>query len=173
MVLSGLQTNERRMSAIHIRSATPDDFPAIEVIERSCFSADLRSSPRALRYSLKSPSQSVWVAVAGRSEIAGVLILHHHRRAIRIFSIAVVSAFRGAGIGRRMMEQAIALARQAGCDAVTLEAEQNRRKLINWYKNFGFQIKKTLSDYHSQGHHAVRMRLTLTAQQGGRVRGRS
>jgi ribosomal protein S18 acetylase RimI-like enzyme len=161
------------MSTIHIRAATQKDLPAIEQIEASCFDADLRSSPRALRYSLISPVQSVWVAVAGRETI-GVMVLHHHPRSIRIFSIAVLSDFRGSGAGRRMMEKALALARRAGCAAVTLEAEQNRRILISWYEKFGFEIKKILRDYHSPGRHAVRMRLEMkTARQGGRVRGRS
>ncbi len=162
------------MSTISIRPATMGDLPAIEVIEKSCFPADRRSSLRALRYSLKSPAQSVWVAVAGQREIAGAMILYHHPRSIRIFSIAVLSAFRGAGAGRRLMEQALTLARRADCTAVTLEADQHDRRLTSWYEKFGFRIKKTLSDYHSPGAHAVHMRLTLkTALKGGRVRGRS
>jgi ribosomal protein S18 acetylase RimI-like enzyme len=162
------------MRTIHIRSATREDLPAIEVIEKSCFHADLRVSPRALRHSLKSPTQSVWVAVTGQGETTGAMVLYHHLLTIRIFSIAVLPAFRGSGTGRQMMEQAVMLARRANCAAVTLEAEHNDRALISWYEKFGFEIQKTLRDYHSPGRHAVRMRLTLKpAQQGGRVRGRS
>lgn len=161
------------MSTIHIRAATPKDLPAIEQIEESCFHEDLRSSPRALRHSLKSPIQSVWVATAGHETI-GAMVLYHHPRSIRIFSIAVLTAFRGSGAGRLMMEKALTLARRAGCAAMTLEAEQSSRALIRWYEKFGFEIKKILRDYHSSGRHAVRMRLEMkTAQQGGRVRGRS
>lgn len=161
------------MSTIHIRAATQKDLPAIEQIEESCFHDDLRSSPRSLRHSFKSPIQSVWAAVAGR-EIIGAMVLYHHPRSIRIFSIAVLAAFRGSGAGRRLMEKALTLARHAGCAAVTLEAEQNNRALIRWYEKFGFEIKKILRDYHTAGRHAVRMRLEIkTAQRGGRVRGRS
>jgi ribosomal-protein-alanine N-acetyltransferase len=161
------------MSTIHIRAATQKDLPAIEQIEESCFHDDLRSSPRALRHSLKSPIQSVWVATAGHETI-GAMVLYHHPRSIRIFSIAVLTAFRGSGAGRLMMEKALTLARRAGCAAMTLEAEQSSRALIRWYEKFGFEIKKILRDYHSSGRHAVRMRLEMkTAQQGGRVRGRS
>ncbi len=162
------------MSTIHIRAATLEDLPAIEVIEKSCFHADLRVSPRALRHSFRSPIQSVWVAVAGRNETIGSMVLYHHPRSMRIFSIAVLPAFRGSGTGRQMMEKALAMARRAGCAAVTLEAEQSKRKLISWYEKFGFEIKKTLIDYHSSGRHAVRMRLVLKpALEGGRVCGRS
>jgi ribosomal protein S18 acetylase RimI-like enzyme len=161
------------MSTIKIRAATLEDLPAIEVIEKSCFHEDLRVSPRALRHSFKSPIQSVWVAVAGRDTV-GSMVLYHHPRSIRIFSIAVLPAFRGSGLGRQMMEKALTLARRAGCTAVTLEAEHSSRALVNWYESFGFEIKKTLQDYHASGRHAVRMRLELKpALKGGRVRGRS
>jgi len=161
------------MSTIHIRAATLKDLPAIEQIEEICFHDALRSSPRALRHSFKSPIQSVWVAVAGR-EMAGAMVLYHHPRSIRIFSIAVLPAFRGGGAGRQMMEKALKLAKKADCAAVTLEAEHSSRTLINWYEKFGFEVRKTLRDYHSLGRHAVRMRLALTpALKGGRVRGRS
>jgi ribosomal protein S18 acetylase RimI-like enzyme len=161
------------MSTIHIRAATQKDLPAIEQIEESCFHDDLRSSPRALRHSLKSPTQSVWVAVAGR-ETVGAMVLYHHPRSIRIFSIAVLSDFRGGGAGLRMMEKALTLARRADCVAVTLEAEQGSLALISWYEKFGFKIKKTLRHYHAPDHHAVRMRLEFKpALKGGRVRGRS
>jgi [ribosomal protein S18]-alanine N-acetyltransferase len=161
------------MSTIHIRAATQKDLPAIEQIEESCFHDDLRSSPRALRHSLKSPTQSVWVAVAGRATV-GAMVLYHHPRSIRIFSIAVLSDFRSGGAGRRMMEKALTLARCAGCAAITLEAEQSNSALISWYEKFGFEIKKTLRHYHALDRHAVRMRLELKpALKGGRVRGRS
>ncbi|NOU36397.1 MAG: GNAT family N-acetyltransferase [Kiritimatiellaceae bacterium] len=161
------------MSTIHIRAATRDDLPAIEVIEKTCFHDDLRASPRALRHSLKSPIQSVWVAVAGR-ETVGAMVLYHHPRSLRIFSIAVLPAFRGSGTGRQMMEMALSLARRADRTAVTLEAEHSKPALIKWYESFGFEIKKILQDYHASGRHAVRMRLELkSALKGGRVRGRS
>lgn len=102
------------------------------------------------------------------------MILYHYPRTVRIFSIAVLPAFRKNGAGQRMMEHALKLARRAGCFAVTLEAEQSNRVLTGWYEKFGFQSKQTLRDYYSPGRHAVRMRLTLEpALKGGRVRGRS
>jgi len=161
------------MRTIHIRAATRKDLPAIEEIEKNCFPADRRTSPRALRHSFKSPIQSVWLTVAG-GEPAGVMVLWHYPKSIRIFSIAVPDSFRHGGIGRRMMEKTLALAKKAGCAAVTLEADQSNRVLTGWYEKFGFEIKQTLRDYYSPGRHAVRMRLDLKpALEGGRARGRS
>ncbi len=162
------------MSTIHIRAATLEDLLAIEVVEKTCFPSDRHSSRRALRYSLKSPTQSVWMAVTDRKETVGVMVLYHHSRSLRIFSVAVLESFRGGGAGRQLVDYALALARQTGCDAVTLEAEHGNSKLVNWYEKFGFKIKQTLQEYYSPGCHAVRMRLILKpALKGGRVRGRS
>jgi len=165
------------MSTLTIRSAKPTDLSAIEAIENRCFHASRRSSLRALKHSLKSPTQSVWVAVGrldGKRQIAGVMILHHHLLSIRIFSLAVLPAFRGSGVGRRLVHRAIALARKSGRSSVTLEADRRNKVLTGWYEGFGFEIHRVLKEYYSPGRHAVRMKLSINpALKGGRVRGRS
>jgi ribosomal protein S18 acetylase RimI-like enzyme len=175
--ISALQTDERLMSILTIRSAKPTDLSAIEAIEKRCFSGVRRSSPRALKHSLKSPAQSVWVAVGridGRRQIAGVMILHHHLLSIRIYSLAVLPAFRGSGTGRRLVQRAIALACKTGRLRVTLEADRRNKVLIGWYERFGFEVHRVLKEYYSPGRHAARMRLSFKpALKGGRVRGRS
>lgn len=165
------------MSTLSIRPAEPADLPFVEAIENRCFHASRRSSRRALKHSLKSPAQSVWVAVGrldGKRQIAGVMILHHHLLSIRIYSLAVLPAFRGSGVGRRLVHRAVALGRKTGRSSLTLEADRRNKVLTGWYERFGFQIYRVLKDYYSPGRHAVRMRLMFKpALKGGRVRGRS
>ncbi|MBI9020131.1 MAG: GNAT family N-acetyltransferase [Verrucomicrobia bacterium] len=159
------------MSTLRIRSAKPADLPAVEAIENRCFSASRRSSLRALKHSLHSPVQSVWVAVGridGQRQIAGVMILYHHRLSVRIFSLAVLPAFRGSGVGRRLVQRAVALSRKTGRTSVTLEADRRNKVLTAWYEQFGFETYRILKDYYSPGRHAVRMRLILPK---GRSRG--
>lgn len=101
-------------------------------------------------------------------------MLYHYPRTLRIFSVAVLPAFRGNGTGRRMMEHALRLAHRDGCRTVSLEAEKSNRVLTGWYEAFGFAAGQTLKDYYSPRRHAVRMRLVLQpALKGGRVCGRS
>jgi ribosomal protein S18 acetylase RimI-like enzyme len=163
------------MSTLTIRSATPADLPTIEKIEIRCFSVSRRSSRRALKHSLTSASQSVWVAedhTRGNSQIAGAMTLHHRLLSIRIYSVAVLPAFRRSGVGRQMVKHAITLAQRTGRSAVTLEADRRNRTLTGWYETFGFETLRVLKDYYSQGRHAVRMRMELnSALKGGRVRG--
>ncbi|MGE4489167.1 MAG: GNAT family N-acetyltransferase [Kiritimatiellales bacterium] len=165
------------MSILRIRLATPADLPDIQAIENRCFSASRRSSLRALRHSLVSSAQSVWIAVGrvdGRRQVAAAMILHHHLRSIRIYSLAVMPAFRGSGIGRRLVQRSILLARRTGRTTVSLEADRRNRVLTRWYEGFGFETFRVLTDYYSPGRHAVRMRLMLeTAHKGGRICGRT
>lgn len=165
------------MTILPIRSAKLSDLPAIEAIENRCFHASRRSSRRALRHSLRSPAQSVWVAVGrldGKRQIAAAMILHHHLLSIRIYSLAVLPPFRGSGVGRRMVQRAVALARKSGRSSVTLEADRRNKVLTGWYEKFGFVTCRILRDYYSPGRHAVRMKLPLKpALRGGRVCGRS
>lgn len=165
------------MNTLKIRAAKPDDLPDVEAVENSCFHVSRRSSLRALCYSLRSPAQSVWVAVAninGTPQIAGTMTLHHRAQSIRIYSLGVLPLFRGCGAGRRLLEKAVALARKTGKRAVVLEADRRNKVLTGWYEGFGFRITAVLKDYYSTGRHAVRMRLELKpALKGGRARVRS
>lgn len=164
------------MTAAHIRRAGPSDLSALERIETLCFPPARRGNRRVLRRSLRSPAQSVWLALRGAAEgreTTGAMVLYHYPRSIRVFSLAVTPAFRGQGTGRCLLRHAVALARRAGLDAVTLEADRSDRRLVAWYERFGFKVCRDLADYYSPGGHAVRMRLPRrVAQQGGSARER-
>lgn len=104
--------------------------------------------------------------------MSGAMVLYHHRLSIRIYSLAVLPAFRGVGAGRQLVQHAIELARQTERVSVTLEADRRDAVLTRWYEGFGFNTYRVLQDYYSVGRHAVRMRLWLKpALKGGRVRG--
>lgn len=158
------------MNPISIRAANPADLPVIEAIERRCFSPCRRFSRDSLQHSLRSPAQSVWVAIGrlnGRRQIAGVMILRRYHYSIRIMSLAVVPAFRGSGIGRKLVQRAVLLARRTGFDCLILEADRRNSVLTGWYEGFGFQACQRLNDYYSPGRHAVRMRLKLKGARRG------
>jgi ribosomal protein S18 acetylase RimI-like enzyme len=159
------------MNSLTVRPALLTDLATIEQIENRCFSGNRRASRRSLKHSLTSPAQSVWVAVIrheGRRQVAGAMVLHHHLRSIRIYSLAVLPPFRGSGAGRLLVQRAVRLARRAGCRAVSLEAECRNRILTGWYERLGFQTVCVLKDYYSPGHHAVRMKRTLCSEHAGR-----
>ena len=148
------------MNALTVRQASSTDLPPLEVIENRCFSGSRRSSRRSLARSLRSPSQSVWLTVC-EDQPVGAMILHHHRRSLRIYSLAVLPRFRHSGAGRCLLLQALAIARASGRQTISLEADRRNKVLTDWYEQFGFKTTQILKDYYSPGRHAVRMRLTL------------
>lgn len=87
----------------------------------------------------------------------GALILFHHARHVRIYSIAVAPQHRGLGTGRHLVRLAKALARRRKCPTVTLEAECSDPALIRWYQRQGFERAETLADYYGSGRPACRM----------------
>ena len=152
------------MDELHIRRAEAADLAAIASIETACFAPMRRSSRRALRHSLRSPVQSVWIAQHGEGPDAGVVaaaVLHHHARSFRIYSIAVRPEFQGRGIGGRLMRAILDLARRHGCEAVTLECDQGNVALVQWYERMGFVSGRVIRAYYGPGDHGLRMRLAL------------
>jgi len=150
------------MSNIIIKTGVPADLDAVATVENRCFAAYRRSSRRALLASLKSPTQQVWIAWVRESGeppvVAGVLIMHGRRQSLRIYSLAVLPAYRGYGIGRRLVGKVLAAARrQPHVRYVALEADRRDRRLVDWYGRMGFVAEWRLPDYYAPGRDGVRM----------------
>jgi len=155
------------MSNIIIKTGVPADLDAVATVENRCFAAYRRSSRRALLASLKSPTQQVWIAWVRESGeppvVAGVLIMHGRRQSLRIYSLAVLPAYRGYGIGRRLVGKVLAAARrQPHVRYVALEADRRDRRLVRWYENMGFVAEWRLPDYYAPGRDGVRMSRSIT-----------
>lgn len=109
--------------------------------------------------------QQVFVAVETETaRMAAAIVLHCRPKMIRIYSVAVLPAFRRAGVGRQLVDGVIADARAAGKSYVGLEADRRDGRLVRWYESFGFKVSGVLKDYYSPGRDAVRMRLEWTSK---------
>lgn len=145
---------------ITLRKSTPDDIVLLELIEDKCFPSFQQTSRRALRYSLSSNSQEVWIAEFKKDKkkkSAGVMVLHLHERTLRIFSIGIFPEFQSKGIGAKLLTHACSLAMARGYEKVSLEVLESKTRLIEWYKLYGFVPVETLSDYYAPGENALRM----------------
>ena len=145
---------------ITIRNSEPKDLNILEKIENFTFPKFQQSSKRSLHLSLNSPFQKVWLAEykKGRKlHTVGALILHSHKRALRIFSIGVLPDYQGLGIGLRLLNHACNYALANGYSIITLEASASDLKLIAWYEKSGFIKGELLKDYYCEGEDAVRM----------------
>lgn len=150
------------MTPPHIRRAGPDDLAALLDLETRSFPPERRESRASWRRSLVSPHQSVWIARTGKVA-AAAMTLRLHPAAVRIFSIAVHPAHRGAGLGSALIRRAFAEARGRMALRLTLEADADDRRLIDWYAGCGFAPAGRLPDYYGPGRDAVRMMCCLPA----------
>jgi ribosomal protein S18 acetylase RimI-like enzyme len=162
-----------------LRRADIRDAAALETLEASCFTTD-RITPRQWRYQLRRPSIEVWLAPTGEDSTLprGALVLFFRRgsRLARIYSLAVLPADRGLGLGGALLELATERARDRGCTRLALEVREDNGPALRLYERAGFEVKRTLTGYYDDGATGLRLEKAVrgpgatTAQ--GRVAGR-
>jgi ribosomal-protein-alanine N-acetyltransferase len=77
-------------------------------------------------------------------------------------TIAVAPRAQGRGLGRELLDAAIAEARRRGCSQVMLEVAHDNEPAIALYTSVGFESLGRRRDYYGPGLDAVIMRLRLT-----------
>jgi ribosomal protein S18 acetylase RimI-like enzyme len=85
--------------------------------------------------------------------IAGMLCLSIYRVPTGLRSmiedVVVDEAYRKKGIGVALVRHALALARQAGADGVSLTSNPGREAANQLYRSLGFQVRQTNPYYYS------------------------
>ena len=135
---------------LRIRRARLGDEGGIEDLYRQLHEGDYKSPGaanmrRAMRAILQRPDQVLLVAVED-DKIVGtnhVLIFKHLARALRpaaiVENMVVDSRSRGAGVGDRLMEAALEIARRRGCYKLSLTSNRKRPKAHRFYEKFGMR----------------------------------
>ncbi|CDR37384.1 CYFA0S01e10198g1_1 [Cyberlindnera fabianii] len=112
-----------------------------------------------------------WPELCKIAKVNGVLIgvivckLEPHRNArLRgyIGMLAVKKEFRGRGIAKSLVKQAIQEMIDSGCDEIMLETEAVNIPAITLYENMGFMRSKRLYRYYLNQHDAYRLILPIT-----------
>ena len=151
---------------VEYRPAIASDVDALAALEAEAFVAD-RISHRSFRRFVDSPSASLVVARAG-SSLAGYCLVLFRRGSVnaRLYSIAVASGREGAGIGSKLLAEAIALAARRGASALTLEVRPDNDRARAIYEKRGFSVARTIPDYYADGSDALRMSLSVGRSHG-------
>lgn len=149
---------ERKSSHGKVRRAKLTDLPAILQLEQESFQDYRQASPASLRRSLTSKHQSFWVIDhPNRKGLSSLLVLWHFPKRTRVYDICTAPDARGHGHGYQLMLHAEKLARQQKAEWMSLEAEQQDKRLVAWYEGQGFQVVDTLRHFYHNGCDAVRM----------------
>lgn len=144
-----------------LRRAVTTDIPAIMVIEQACFAED--SFKREQFVYLINYAKGWFYVIEYRSRVIGYisLVSNARTRYLRIYSIAVDADFRGKGLGRMLLEQAIKIAREHDMAKITLEVNISNYPAIELYKKNGFAYISVKENYYHDGADALYMQLSL------------
>lgn len=152
------------MTDVVIRSAERADLDQILLLEEASFAAD-RLSRRTLARWLASGDRVFLLACEAGRLVAALLLLHRpgHRLG-RLYSLAVASDRRGAGLGGRLLSAGEAAAAERGCIDLRLEVAVGNQAAIALYQSRGYQTFGSYEAYYHDGGDALRMQKRLANQ---------
>jgi ribosomal-protein-alanine N-acetyltransferase len=136
-------------------------LPALGRLEESAFAADRLSRRSFLRF-LDAPSAVLIVAEADGDLVGYVLTLFRSgSRVARIYSIAVMRAASGHGVGRALLAAAEETAAQRGCVCSRLEVSVRNGRAADLYRRSGYRPIERLPRYYADGGDAERFEKLL------------
>ncbi|MNJ08555.1 Acetyltransferase YpeA [compost metagenome] len=138
------------------RFASVADIDALVALEQDCFTLD-RLSTRSFNWMVRRANASLIVAEQ-QGKLAGYALLLFHRGTslARLYSIAVSPAWRGHGLGQRLLEQAQASALQRNCAWLRLEVRTDNPAAVSLYESNGYQRFAVVDDYYEDHSQALR-----------------
>jgi ribosomal-protein-alanine N-acetyltransferase len=162
-----------------IREATSRDLPGIVQIERLAF--DNPWSLDAFERELSLPFSRLIVAIEASTQTATRAVTKTAARTApddanligflcrwmvadecHILNVAVHPQMRQQGIGRRLMQHALAEARTKNVQVITLEVRRSNLAARRLYRKLEFQERRLRRNYYGQGEDAIVMELKLT-----------
>jgi N6-L-threonylcarbamoyladenine synthase/ribosomal-protein-alanine N-acetyltransferase len=143
-----------------LREATASDVDRLAELEQASFGAEAWSR-RLVFEELTGPHRRYFVAEAG-GRVTGYAGLFLGLDSAEVMTVAVDPAWRGRGLGRRLMLALLTEAERAGKRRVMLEVAVGSEAAIGLYRSLGFaQIGRRRGYYQPSGRDALVMRLDL------------
>ncbi len=138
---------------LSIHLATLQDMPDIIRLYRESgvdqdFSLTVADAERFFERTQQYPNYTLWVATLGELDHKPVgtfallvmdNLVHHGSPSGIVEGVAVDLNFQGKGIGRQMMQVAIAQCRAAGCYKLALSTNLRRKEAHAFYESLGFE----------------------------------
>lgn len=143
-------------TSILIRPARKEDAAVIAHLVALLATNLQESSPvdeSYVRNYLDTTGGGVLVAEV-KGEVAGVLSytlrpnLYHAAPTCLIEELVVKEGFRDGGIGSRLLEAAVEMAKEYGCAEVSISALTTNRKALDLYRRLGFVDEAVLLEQH-------------------------
>jgi ribosomal-protein-alanine acetyltransferase len=150
---------------ITIRKFHLADLPRVMQLERASFGSEGYSSATFLAHAFRD-RKGFLIAEDEAHQLVGYALARMGlpwlgARKGGLTSIAVAPAQRRRGIGRALMEAALAYLREHHAEQADLEVNVTNRAAQSLYESFGFKRAKLLPNYYGQGRDGLQMALDL------------
>lgn len=150
-----------------IRQFEKADFDTLWGIDQECFNPELAYSRPELAFYMRLPGSFTLVAESAtkrateasepsrspsaieESGILGFIVSEIRRKRGHIITIDVVAKARRTGVGSDLLDAAEEQLLHAGALAVDLETPVNNLAAIQFYKQKGYFVEKTVAGYYS------------------------
>lgn len=140
-----------------IRKGTEQDLKSCLALERAAYTDPWRG--HVFTYYTRCPKAFIWVAEAPDGAFAGMVMVSQRTHYGSIDNIAVVDAFKGLGLGRRLFLRATRHLRRQGADVISLQVRARNTAARSLYETQGFVPEKLQKAwYHSPKDDAILMR---------------
>lgn len=162
----------RRRSSlqVHVRAlqATDDAIQVLQRLDTACFRGGERTD---IASELSRPFTRAWAAripaFEGDTAWVGYILTWLVADELHVLNVATEPSLRRRGVGRALVEQAVAFARQHRVRIVLLEVRRGNRAAIQLYRSFGFSVAGLRRGYYSDNaEDAIEMVLVLDPETG-------
>jgi len=137
-----------------------EDLEAVLEIESASFSRPW--TRRHFQDEMESPCGYPTVALTPKLAVAGYLCLKQVLDEAEILDVAVSGRLRGQGVGRLLVEGALAACRVRGVSLVSLEVRVGNVEAIALYLRLGFREVGRRKNYYENGDDAILMDIPIS-----------
>ena len=152
---------KRSHPEIDVRIGGADDLDAVAALERAVFAVDAMAR-RSIKRFLASRTSDVLIADCDGELVGCAIVLSHPRTALaRLYSIAVLSDYEGAGVGPMLLAAVEDAARARGRSEIRLEVHEQNERAIACYRKSGYEQFGRHCGYYRDLGDALRFRKRL------------
>jgi ribosomal protein S18 acetylase RimI-like enzyme len=133
-----MSTDSQRVNGIAVRTySAQDQLAVIDLWDRCGLLRPWNNPVKDISRKLRANSDWFIVAVV-RDKIVGSIMIGYEGHRGWINYLAVDPSLRRQGVGRRLMEQAEELLRNAGCPKINLQIRSANKEAADFYASLGY-----------------------------------
>ncbi len=150
--------------AIKMEKATTKDFEKMYEIELTSYMEPWPKEMFVMDYLFNGKSE--YYTAKWMKRVVGFIALWNEGEKLHIVNIAVHPEYRKKGVGSKLIEFAVKLAKKNSKKEIYLEVRKSNEIAQKLYKKFGFDRSKELERYYNNGENGYIMRKALNGYTG-------